>query len=231
MRKFTVLGLLMLAFSVSAFGQVIDPNVGFCNPPATASACQGQTETNPITSGTSFGMWSFGGNDSTATWYLLVAVPQTSQMSITAPTITGTGFTISFTSSAFFTPSSSSGIQDLFTQTTGNGNESMNATNLFGELEKAAFGSTPADFDVLLYTVTGAFSGSTAYSFTASPGLINGTFLAANGTDTKGAQMSTPFTTAGLVNGPTNLPDGGMTLMLLGGALVGLEGLRRRMRV
>lgn len=28
-----------------------------------------------------------------------------------------------------------------------------------------------------------------------------------------------------------NVPDGGMTLMLLGGALIGLEGLRRRLRV
>jgi hypothetical protein len=169
-------------------------------------------------------MWSFGSNDSTSTWYLLVAVPQTSQMSITAPTITGTGFSISSTSSAFFTSSSSGGIQDLFSQTNGNGNESLNASNMFGSLEQAAFGSTPADFDVLLYTVTGAFSGSTAYSFTASPGLIAGTFLAANGTDTKGAALATPFTTAGLV------PDGGMTLMLLGGALVGLEALRRRVR-
>jgi hypothetical protein len=31
------------------------------------------------------------------------------------------------------------------------------------------------------------------------------------------------------VSGPS-VPDGGMTLMLLGGALVGLEGLRRRVR-
>jgi hypothetical protein len=29
----------------------------------------------------------------------------------------------------------------------------------------------------------------------------------------------------------TSVPDGGMTLMLLGGALVGLETLRRRYRV
>jgi hypothetical protein len=30
---------------------------------------------------------------------------------------------------------------------------------------------------------------------------------------------------------PTSVPDGGMTLMLLGGALIGLEGLRRKLRV
>lgn len=31
--------------------------------------------------------------------------------------------------------------------------------------------------------------------------------------------------------GSTSVPDGGMTLMLLGGALIGLEGLRRKFRV
>jgi hypothetical protein len=34
-----------------------------------------------------------------------------------------------------------------------------------------------------------------------------------------------------LYNPTTNVPDGGMTLMLLGGALVGMETLRRRYRV
>lgn len=34
-----------------------------------------------------------------------------------------------------------------------------------------------------------------------------------------------------LYNPTTSVPDGGMTLMLLGGVLVGLEGLRRKLRV
>jgi hypothetical protein len=32
------------------------------------------------------------------------------------------------------------------------------------------------------------------------------------------------------IHGTTAVPDGGMTLMLLGGALIGLEGLRRKLR-
>lgn len=106
----------------------------------------------------------------------------------------------------------------------------MNATNMFGSLEQAAFGSKPADFDVLLYQVTTGITGMTPYSFTSSSALPNGTFLAAIGTGTGGQQFSTPFTTAGLVN-TGFVPDGGATLMLLGGALVGIEALRRRFRV
>jgi hypothetical protein len=230
MRKFLVLGLLMFAFSVSAFGQIIDPNVGFCAPPASATACQGQPDTNPI-SGTSFGMWSFGSNNSSTPWYLLVAVPQATFATIASPpAITGTGFTLSFTTQKEFLPTTSGVIYDLFTQTAGTGGaSSLNASNLFGSLEQAAFGGTPGDFDVLLYTVSGAFNGNTAYSFTVSPGLAAGTVLGAENVNGNIA-FATPWTTAGLVNGPPSVPDGGMTLMLLGGALVGLEALRRRVR-
>lgn len=234
MRYLTVIGVLILALSVSAFGQIIDPNVGFCDPVATATGCSGQPETNPIGSSTTFGMWSFGANDANTPWYLLVSVPQTVEASITAPSITSSDFTLSFTTSAYFTPSSSGSIYDLFSQTMNlGGNSSMNATNMFGSLEQAAFGGTPADFDVLLYTVTPGFNGSTPYSFSSAPGLINGTFLAAIGVggNNNNIQFSTPFTTSGLVDAPPSVPDGGMTLMLLGGALVGLEALRRRLRV
>jgi hypothetical protein len=150
-------------------------------------------------------MWSHGANDSNMPWYLLVSVPQTAQASITAPTITGAGFTITSTSSAFFTPSSPGSIYDLFSQTnTLGGNSSMNASNMFGPLEQTAFGgTTPHDFDVLLYTVTPGFNGNTAYAFNvATPGLINGTFLAAIGVGGTGnnIQFSTPFTDTGLVD-------------------------------
>jgi hypothetical protein len=229
MRKFTVLGLLMLAFSVSAFGQIIDPNVGICAPPASATACQGQPDTNPI-SGTSFGMWSFGANNSGTPWYLLVAVPQTTFATITAPTITSSSFTLTYTAQAEFTSSASGDIYDLFTQTAGDAAaKSLNTTNLFGSLEQAAFGGTPGDFEVLLYSATPGFNGNTAYSFSVSPGLAAGTVIGV-GDQNGNLAFATPWTTAGVVHGPPSVPDGGMTLMLLGGALVGLEGLRRRVR-
>ena len=228
MKQMTVLGALILAFSVSAFGQLIDPNLGFCNAPSSASACSGQPDTNPITSST-FGMWSFGSNDASSPWYMLVAVPQTSQTSIAAPTITSSVFGITETANAFFTPTTTGDIYGLFSQTSSLGsNGSMNASNLFGALEQAAFGGKPGDFDVFLYTLTPGFSGATSYSF-GSSGLTAGTFLAGIGVGTT-QQFSTPFTTTGLVQN-TEVPDGGMTLMLLGGALVGVETLRRKLRV
>jgi hypothetical protein len=47
---------------------------------------------------------------------------------------------------------------------------------------------------------------------------------------TGGDTTSNPFGLLYEVN-VTGVPDGGMTLMLLGGALVGLETLRRRIRL
>lgn len=231
MRLAKIVGLLIaMMWCLSAYSQT-DPNIGFCAAPASASACQGQPDTNPI-SGTSFGMWSFGNNASTDFWNLLVAVPQTAVASITAPTITETNCTTCFSFSTsvaqlFYLPSNmGNSIYDLAGL---GGNSSMNASNMFGSLEQAAFGGKPADFDILLYTVTGSIPPGTALSFSTS-GLPAGTFLAASAVDTQGASMSTPFTTTGLVVGGV-VPDGGMTLMLLGGALVGVETLRRKLRI
>lgn len=215
-----------MAVSVSALGQVIDPNVGFCN--VTGTACGGG-DPNTIQSATSFQMWSFGTNDANSPWYMLVAVPLTSG-STTAPTISGSGFTVTEIANANFLSSSTGSIYDLFTQTSGlGGNSSMNATNMFGAAEQNAFGSTPGLFEVFLYQVSPGFMGNTAYTFNSSPGLPAGTFLAAIGVGGKNnnIQFSTPFTTAGL----ESVPDGGMGLMLLGGAMVGLETLRRYFRV
>lgn len=50
-----------------------------------------------------------------------------------------------------------------------------------------------------------------------------------NLTSTKGSTHA--LSHYSLFNPTTSVPDGGMTLMLLGGALVGLEGLRRRFRI
>jgi hypothetical protein len=225
MKYFTVLGVLVLAVSVSALGQTIDPNIGFCN--VTGTACGGG-DPNTIQNATSFQMWSFGANDANSPWYMLIAVPLTSG-STTAPTISGTGFSVSQIGSADFFSSSSGSIYDLFSQTSSlGGNSSMNASNLFGSAEQNAFGSTPGLFEVFLYEVTPGFNGNTAYTFTSS-GLSAGTFIAAIGVggNNNNIQFSTPFTTSGL----ESVPDGGMALMLLGGAMVGLETLRRYFRV
>lgn len=225
MKYITVLGVLVLALSVSSLGQAIDPNVGFCN--VTGTACGGG-DPNTIQNATSFQMWSFGSNDANSPWYMLVAVPLTGG-STTAPTIAGAGFTVTELTSANFFSNSTGSIYDLFSQTSSlGGNSSMNATNMFGSAEQNAFGSTPSLFQVFLYQVSPGFNGNTAYTFTSS-GLPAGTFLAAIGVggSNNNIQFSTPFTTSGL----ESVPDGGMALMLLGGAMVGLETLRRYFRV
>lgn len=75
--------------------------------------------------------------------------------------------------------------------------------------------------------VTLAITGNYSGTF-----LSNGTFnfqaAAANNSDGSGGNafaISLPLGTNG------SIPDGGATLMLLGGALVGLEGLRRKLRM
>jgi hypothetical protein len=104
---------------------------------------------------------------------------------------------------------------------------SMNWVNMFGAEEQGAFGRAPAFFEIYQYSVAPSFTSWTAYTFdVGGSGLVAGTFLAAAGGNCK---FSTPFTTTGLET-HHDIPDGGMTLMLLGGALVGLEALRRRLR-
>ena len=101
----------------------------------------------------------------------------------------------------------------------------MNATNMFGAAEQAAFGKTPDFFEIYVYTVSaGLLTGNQSFNFSAT--LPAGTFIMGLGANSNGnQQFSTPFTTAGLVS----VPDGGMTLMLLGSALVGLATLRRKL--
>jgi hypothetical protein len=122
----------------------------------------------------------------------------------------------------------------------------MNATNMFGSQEQAAFGSTPASFEVFVYTITPGITGSTPYTFLSSPDLVAGTFLAATDNSADG---STPFTTTGLVGGTTGGPGGGSasasgptttttgpvvaepsSIVLLGSALVAVTiGLRKKL--
>ena len=115
----------------------------------------------------------------------------------------------------------------------------MNASNMFGSDEATALGSTPTSFEIFVYTVSPAINGDTPYSFSSSPDLVAGTFLAALG-GTKG-EYSTPFTTTGLVGGTSGSSSGGgpgggpasgplvpepSSIVLLGSALVSRNGRR-----
>lgn len=224
MKRVSTLVVLLLLASICAFGQIIDPNIGFCDPTASASACQGQPDTNPITSGATFGMWSFGSNDAISPWYLFLAVPEATAGSASAPTITSGSFTISAAADAGALPPTPAS-EDIysFACTAGvepclSGNNSMNADNMFGTdptaagfgLEQAATGGvTPNFFEIFVYTVScGAnpcITGNTPYQFSASPNIVAGTFLAAlaEGDAQDHMQFSTPFTTSGLVQGST----------------------------
>ena len=222
MRRVTLFAMSILALSAPAFAEIIDP-VSFCaGPQAPNTICSGDPN---IIGGTSFTMIKNGNSDaSTDPWYLLVAVPEDLGG---APTITSDGGVFTQVGSTAdkgaFLPTTSGDIYSFAGLT---GQNSMNATNMFGSEEQAAFGGTPAFFEIYVYTFSPSFIGNFVnYSFTVGgSGLVNGTFLAAEGGKN---EFSTPFTTTGLVN----TPDGGMTLVLLGGALVGLGSLRRKFHV
>lgn len=228
MRNFRVLVLALLVLScfgcVSAFGQVIDPNVGFC----TAGLQCGGGDPNTIPNQKSFGMYSFGSNDANTPWYLLVSVPEFTGVSASQPTITSTSFPgLGFVTKYTLNPAPpNENIYDLTNPTTGyTGDSSMSNVNMFPLVKGAV------DFAVFVFVDNAeGFKGNTQYTFSvADPGLPFGTFLAAVavGGNKGQIQFSTPFTTAGFIS----VPDGGVTLMLLGGVLVGLETVRRRFRV
>jgi hypothetical protein len=215
-RKLTLL-LVFLAASISAFA-----NIGFCPPPATAAACStatgagGETITVPTDS---VGFFFLGGGGSTTSdpWFLLLAVPNDVGG---APALTGDGtYTIgSATDVGAFLPTTSGSVYDFASGVTGisGGNGSISATNLFcdgasypcaSSNEITAFGSLPTSFEIFAYSVTPALPDGTGGSFSSSPDLVAGTFLAAIGG--KEGKFSTPFTTAGLAGGSTEGPGGG----------------------
>jgi hypothetical protein len=235
-------GVLLFGFSISALGDTIADPVGFCQVggdcfTATGLNQGGAAETIGI-NGTSFQMEKNGnGSASASPWDLLIAVPN--DVGGTAPTISFAGNP--FTLSALFP-------KDVGTFTTGSGNlyafaglsntnpSSMNATNMFGINEQTAFGGTPTSFEVFDYQFTPAFVGGfQPYVITVGgAGLPNGTFLA---TDGGSPDFSTPFTLAGLVNGP-GCPDCGqgnpvpepsqIAFLLGGGGLLGLMQWRKQ---
>lgn len=201
-----------------------DP-IGFCPPTATVPACTTGTgiggETIAVGS-TSIGMEKNGSGTSSSPWYLLVAIPNYLG---TAPSLNVGGFTEGATvNSAFFLPTSTGDIYSLFGITATN--QSLNATNLFGANEQAAFGGTPSFFEVFEYSFTGSFASWTPYTITVGgSGLAAGTFLAGFG----GSQpFSTPYTTAGLVNGPTVPTPEPSSLLILGAGLLALGALSSR---
>lgn len=201
-----------------------DP-IGFCAPPATVAACTTGAgiggETIAVGS-TSIGMEKNGSGTSSDPWFLLVAVPN---FLGTAPTLTVGGFTESTTiNNSFFFPGSTGDIYSLFGIS--DTNQSLNATNLFGANEQAAFGGTPLFFQVFEYSFSGSFDSNTPYLITVGgSGLSAGTFLAGFG----GSQpFSTPYTTAGLVNGPTVPTPEPSSLLILGAGLLALGALSSR---
>lgn len=199
-RNLTLL-LVFLAASISAFA-----NIGFCPPPATATACSTATGADLETiavAGDSVGFWFLGGGSKTTSdpWYLLVSVPNDVGGAI--PALTGDGtYTIgSGVDVGTFDASTGGSIYDFAAATTGisGGNGSMSFANMSGSDELAAFGSTPTSFEVFAYSVTPGLPDGTGGSFSASTDLVAGTFLAAIGG--KEGAFSTPFTTTGLVTG------------------------------
>ena len=234
-RLLLIQGLLAVGVTAAARAQIIDPNIGFCAPPSSATACSGQPDTNPIASGGAIGMWSFGEHTSSDPWYLILAIPVGTYTSSTAPQLTSSSFnsgdptspsfltTGSSTPSNFNSGSIPTDIYSYLGAQVGNlsADNSMNTTNMFGGLEQHAFGSIPSYFQLLVYTfTTGNIIGNTSYSFISSTPLPPGTFLAAVADG--GQQFSTPFTTAGLVTASTPEPP---ALSLMSSGLLLLLGV------
>ena len=256
-RTATFLLILGLALGICASVQarMIEPNIGFCTPPASATACSGQPETNQISSSAAIGMWVFGSNSTSGPWYLILAIPDGTYTNSTAPALTSSSFNSDrATSPSFLTTGSSNPgnfnssncSNDIYSYLGGHvgesphssgphrphhrgpANNSMNATNMFGPLEQAAFGGIPNYFQLLVYTFTaGSLNGNTAYSFTSSTALPAGTLIAAIA-ESCGKQLITSFTTAAMVCAP--IPEPASLVMMSSGLLLLAGVLRRHFR-
>jgi hypothetical protein len=207
-RRFTLFSALLLALSVCAFGQVLDPNVGVFDPAAACAPTCG-VHPNPIPL-TQFGVWNFGNaGEEALPWYLIFAVPNNTGG---APTLSDAGNIPAFTASGPTDVGSwGSGSKQTLYEFAGPStaltaaviaaaNNSMNTANMFGAAELAAFGSTPSAFEVYLFSLSGALPHQKAEFFNTS--IVAGTFVAVLGgsVDSKGHEhvYNSPFTTAGL---------------------------------
>jgi hypothetical protein len=217
---------LSVGISVCAFGQLTDPNikVGSAGVDCKVAGCNGDPN---LIDTTGFALLSNGAPTADIPWYILVSIPGTGTPDAsdpTPPTITGTGFTISAgVDAGDFLQTTSGDIYAFASAADGGlqGDNSMNATNMFGTAEQTAFGSKPDFFDVFVYTVSaGSLTGNTTFQFSST--LTAGTFIAglgcaANGQNATcpstnpGQQFSTPFTTTGLVSSTTSATSASST--------------------
>ena len=200
-KSFVVLMVLTLALSLSAFGQLVDP-VGFCAVGGDCFTGTGLGSETIAVSTTQFQMEKNGDNSASSDpWYLLVAVPELTSGSATAPVITSVTSTTD--STPVFTQNGSTTDVGAFGRTQSGdiyafsggltGDNSMNAPNLFCDgnggatntcttsNEVSAFGSEPVYFEIFKYSFSPAFVGGfTPYIFdVGGSGLVAGTFLAA----------------------------------------------------
>src|SRR5215469_1741484 len=196
-RSSSLLLVLVLAAAVCAFGQILDPNIGIFDPSASCAPTCG-LHPNPIPT-TEFGVWNFGNaGNGTTPWYLILALPDFtgSTPSLTSDPSSPDSFTatnIPLTDSMFLPTSGV--LYDFVAPATGGlkGDSSMSAADMF-----PPSAPPPSFFDVFVFSMSPALPAQVAELFDTS--LIAGSFVAAVGTDSKGQQFSTPFTTAGLAH-------------------------------
>ena len=227
--------------SFAAHAQTTMTLHGFCGPSAATTTCfDNGTITPTTTTLTQFG-FTRSPDDNTGltspTFELVVLVPNTDpgagSQTITE-TGTGTGVTgaqtLTLVSGVF-----SSGTLDSFLGLTKVGGPN----NPFSGFQAGATqqGLSVSGYDVYVFNYGSVTFGSPDPTFVNS-GSFNGTFL--NGAEIYGLilgpvagqrQDATALSSTIITVNTPVIPDGGMTLMLLGGALVGLETLRRKLGV
>jgi len=165
-RSLKLLPVLLLALSICAFGQIIDPNVGVFDPSAACAPTCG-LHPNPIPL-TEFGVWNFGNAGAPLPWYIIFAVPDNTGG---APTLSSDpaspdSFTATGpTDAGAYLPTSSQTLYEFAGPSTtltaseiGAANNSMNTTNMF-------VGGTPTSFEVYVFSMDPALPSQVAELF------------------------------------------------------------------